>query len=160
MELTALPRSPRRPLTGQLAVPGVTLFRAESGGTTVGITVWYRAGRLAYYHLGAYSDAGYAVGASFAIFDFALRYLAAAGVQWLDLGGAPGLEADRRDGLSRFKRGWATGTLPVYLCGRILNRPAYAALVDGGGKLRQHVFSRLPVRQPPGVGHSPGGQAR
>jgi hypothetical protein len=147
-------------LTGQLAVPGVTLFRAESDGTTVGITVWYRAGRLAYYHLGAYSDAGYAVGASFAIFDFALRYLAAAGVQWLDLGGAPGLEADRRDGLSRFKRGWATGTLPVYLCGRILNRPVYAALVDAAGGFDSTYFPAYRCASLPCVGHSPGGQTR
>jgi hypothetical protein len=127
-------------LARQLEVPGVVLFRAESGSTTVGMTVWYTAGSLAYYHLGAYHDAAYAVGASFAIFDFALRHFAEAGVQWLDLGGAPGLEADGGDGLSRFKRGWATGTRPVYLCGRIFDQPAYAALAEAGGSLETAYF--------------------
>jgi len=127
-------------LARQLEVPGVVLFRAERAGTTVGMTVWYTAGSVAYYHLAAYHDAGYAVGASFAIFDFALRHFAETGVQWLDLGGAPGLDADGSDGLSRFKRGWATGTRPAYLCGRIFDRPAYAALVEAARSLETTYF--------------------
>ena len=120
-------------LARQLEVPGVVLFRAERGGTTVGMTVWYTAGSVAYYHLAAYHDAGYAVGASFAIFNFALRHFAETGVHWLDLGAAPGMDSDGSDGLSRFKRGWATGTRPAYLCGRIFDRLAYPALVQAAG---------------------------
>jgi Acetyltransferase (GNAT) domain len=122
----------RAALTRQLEVPGVVIFRAESGGATTGMTVWYTAGSRAYYHLGAYSEAGYAAGASFAIFDHAVRHFAETGLQWLDLGGAAGLKADGRDGLSRFKRGWATGTRPAYLCGRIFDRREYAALAAAG----------------------------
>lgn len=120
-------------LTRQLQVPGAVVFRADDSGATIGITVWYTNARAGYYHLGAYSDAGYRAGASFALFDEALKYFAEIGLDWLDLGAAPGLDSDGRDGLSRFKRGWATGTRPVYLCGRILDRPTYAALAESRG---------------------------
>jgi hypothetical protein len=63
------------------------------------------------------------------MFGYALRYFSEAGHQWLDLGGAPGLGDDSSGGLSRFKRGWATGTRVAYLCGRIFDRAMYASLV-------------------------------
>jgi hypothetical protein len=36
-------------------------------------------------------------------------------------------------GLTRFKRGWATGTRPVYFCGRIFQRERYEQLARQGG---------------------------
>ena|SRR5690242_16362113 len=120
---------PPKTLSRQLEVPGVVAFSAAEDDATTGITLWYVSESVAYYHLGAYSAAGYAAGASFAIFDHALRYFATAGLEWLDLGGAPGLASDGRDGLSRFKRGWSTGTRPAYLCGRIFDRTRYRDLV-------------------------------
>jgi hypothetical protein len=37
------------------------------------------------------------------------------------------------DGLSRFKRGWATGTRTAYLCGRVLDRREYERMVRAAG---------------------------
>jgi hypothetical protein len=121
----------------QLAVPGIVMLRARTPeGKTVGITLWAVHGEVGYYHLGAYSLAGYELGASFALFDHAIRSLAAEGLRWLSLGAGAGLESGLEgggeDGLSRFKRGWATGTRTAWLCGRIFDRAAYASLVGKG----------------------------
>lgn len=112
----------------QLAVPGVVALRALHGGATVGMTLWYEHGEVAYYHLGAYSDVGYAHGAAFAIFATALDHFRGR-VAWLALGAGAGVTGNDEDGLTRFKRGWATGTRTAYFCGRVLDRVAYDALV-------------------------------
>jgi len=110
----------------QLAVPGISLFRAISENETVGMTLWYTNREVAYYHLGAYSDLGYELEASFALFWHVLEYFSRQGLQWLDLGAGAGLSAkDSSDGLTRFKRGWATGTRTAYLCGRIFDLSRY-----------------------------------
>jgi len=109
---------------GQLAVPGISMFRATHDGETVGMTLWYADRGVAYYHLGAYSDTGYQLEASFALFWRVLEHFANQGTQWLNLGAGAGL-ANQTDGLTRFKRGWATGTRPAYFCGRIFNRMKY-----------------------------------
>ncbi len=142
---------PPETLSRQLEVPGAVAFAAADESATIGMTVWYVNESVAYYHLGAYSAAGYAAGASFAIFDHALRYFAAAGLEWLDLGGAPGLTADGRDGLSRFKRGWATGTRPVYLCGRIFDRRRYRELVEANRSADPSYFPAYRAPQPVAV---------
>jgi lipid II:glycine glycyltransferase (peptidoglycan interpeptide bridge formation enzyme) len=98
------------------------------------MTLWYVQGDVAYYHLGAYSDRGYALRASFALFWQALELLQAERVRWLDLGAGPGLAADASNGLSRFKRGWATGTQTAYLCGRVFNRARYEQLLRARGR--------------------------
>jgi hypothetical protein len=90
--------------------------------------LWYVQGPVAYYHLGAYSPRGYELRASFALFWFATEYFAARGLKWLNLGAGAGIKDDGRDGLSRFKKGWSTGTRPAYLCGRVFDRPAYKKL--------------------------------
>lgn len=115
-------------LAAQLRVPGLVAWRAEADGETVGMALWYVQGQVGYYHLAAYSDEGYRLRASFAIFWRALEYFAAGGLRWLNLGAGAGLQATE-DGLTRFKRGWSTGTRTVYLCGRILDRAAYDTLV-------------------------------
>jgi hypothetical protein len=40
---------------------------------------------------------------------------------------------DGTDGLSRFKRGWATGTRPTYFCGRIFDHRRYADALTARG---------------------------
>jgi hypothetical protein len=112
----------------QLTIPGLTMLRASHGHETVGMTLWYKQGDRAYYHLGAYNEMGYACRASYAIFWTALELFARRGVRSLALGASSGLK-DERDGLSQFKRGWATGTRTVYLCGRICNHKVNAELV-------------------------------
>src|SRR5262249_3264364 len=107
--ITGIPAFPPAALGAQLAVPGMVLLRAAAEGETVGITLWYVAQNVAYYHLGAYSARGYDLGASFALFWFAIEHFTSR-VRWLALGAGAGAYADGQDGLTRFKRGWATGT--------------------------------------------------
>ena len=117
----------------QLRVPGLVAFRAIDGEATIGMTLWYASGDVAYYHLGAYSDRGYAAGASFALFADAIEHFAGAGLAWLDLGAGAGLNGRRDDGLARFKRGWSTGTRTAYFCGRVFAPDRYAAIVEARG---------------------------
>ena len=118
-----------RSLTAQLRVPGLVAWRAEASGETVGMVLWYVQGDVGYYHLAAYSDAGYRLRASFALFWRSLAYFAAGGLRWLNLGAGAGLEA-AEDGLTRFKRGWSTGTRTAMLCGRVFDRTKYDALTN------------------------------
>lgn len=112
----------------QLGVPGIAGWRATRGGKTVGIVVSYVDADVAYYHLAAYDKTGYASNASFAIFATMLADLKEQGLRWLSLGGGAGVREDSDDGLTRFKRGWATGVRPAYFCGRIYDRERYDAL--------------------------------
>ncbi len=109
----------------QLAVPGISAFRATDGDEVVGMILWYTDRRVAYYHLGAYSQAGYDSAASFALFWRALEYFQNEGLRWLSLGAGAGVSSSQSDGLSRFKRGWSTGMRRVYFCGRVLNGEKY-----------------------------------
>ena len=117
----------RQAFRQQLELPGLIAVRAERQGRTVGMTLWFEDAPNAYYHLGAYSREGYEVSASYALFVVALERLRDRGVRWLDLGGAPGA-GSQDDGLVRFKRGWASGERTARLCGRVLDRSAYAQL--------------------------------
>jgi hypothetical protein len=113
----------------QLKVPGLIMFRAfVDDDHTVGMILWYRHDAVAYYHLGAYDARGYTLHASFGLFWFAIHHFTTAGVRWLDLGAGAGITRDTSDGLTRFKRGWSTGTRTTYFCGRIFNPSRYAAL--------------------------------
>jgi hypothetical protein len=125
----------------QLAVPGLTMFRATHGDETVGMTLWYADRGVAYYHLGAYSDAGYELGASFALFWRVIEYFSSQGLQWLNLGAGAGLSGSGEvDGLTRFKRGWATGTRTAYFCGRILDRAKYDEIMETKGVAASSYF--------------------
>ncbi|HZT60168.1 MAG TPA: GNAT family N-acetyltransferase [Pyrinomonadaceae bacterium] len=123
----------RESFAKQLAVPGLVAFRAARSGTTVGMLLWYVQRGVAYYHLGAYSAAGYDLRASFALFWQSVEHFAAAGLGWLSLGAGAGLDGGGNDGLSRFKRGWATGTRTAYFCGRVLDRARYDEIVRARG---------------------------
>ncbi len=114
----------RESFAQQLQVPGLVAFAALHGGETVGMILFYVKGERAYYHLAAYSDRGYELRASYALFATALGYFAAR-LRWVNLGAGAGIVGDANDGLSRFKRGWSTGARPAYLCGRIFDRYLY-----------------------------------
>jgi hypothetical protein len=111
----------------QLALPGMVAVRAEREGRTVGMLLWLADPPIAHYHLAAYSAEGYEVSASYALFDLGLRHLRDRAVRLVDLGGAPS------EGLARFKSGWANDERTSYLCGRVLDRPAYERLARGHG---------------------------
>ncbi|TVP44532.1 MAG: GNAT family N-acetyltransferase [Gemmatimonadales bacterium] len=124
-------RFSKRALAEQLSVPGAVLFRTATDGVLTGATLWYRCMDRAYYHLGAYTEAGYQGSVSHAIFLTALRWFAERDVRWLDLGAGAGVTHDASDGLNRFKRGWANGTRIAFLGGRILDADAYGKLSAG-----------------------------
>lgn len=113
----------------QLKVPGIVCFQAARGQQTVGMILWYVQNGVAYYHLGAYTDEGYELRASFALFRTALEYFADSGLRYANLGAGAGLGGAADDGLSRFKRGWSTCVRTAYLCGRIFRRQEYDRLV-------------------------------
>jgi hypothetical protein len=114
----------------QLGVPGCTAIRARSADRTVSMLLWYVAGDVATYHLGASSDEGYTLGASFALFAASMELFRDRGITWLDLGANAGGSPDRSDGLARFKRGWSPLVRPTWLGGRILRPDRYAALSE------------------------------
>jgi lipid II:glycine glycyltransferase (peptidoglycan interpeptide bridge formation enzyme) len=103
------------------------MFKATLDDALVGLHLWFEQGEVAYGHLGATNELGHATMAAYALYEHARDYFRAR-VRWLDLGAGAGSATDVDDGLVRFKRGWATGTRPVYLCTRVLDAPAYAAL--------------------------------
>lgn len=109
----------------QLQVPGMVAFHATSGGETCGILLWYLQHDTAYYHLGAFSPTGYALGASHALFMESLAYFAWRRCRFAALGAGAGLSARPDDGLTRFKEGWANSTRSAWFCGRVLNRSLY-----------------------------------
>lgn len=123
----------RESFAGQLRVPGILVFRAVHQDATVGMLLWYRQGDRAYYHLGAYNSLGYELGASFALFDYSIRYFAERGFAWLNLGSGSGISTSAEQGLSRFKQGWSTGVRTVYFCGRILDGQRYQQIVEARG---------------------------
>lgn len=117
-------------LAAQLFVPGMLALRARHGGETVGACLWYEHGQVAYYHLAAYAPAGYRLRASYALFASALELFAERELAWASLGAGAGVDAggDPDDGLSRFKRGWSTGTRVAWFGGRILQPDVYDRL--------------------------------
>jgi hypothetical protein len=120
--LTGMRAFSRTAFGRQLELPGMVAVRAERDGETVGMALWLEDAPNAYYHLAAYSPAGYEVSTSYALFVLAFERLRELGVRYVDLGGA------ERDGLTRFKRGWATEERVAHLCGRVLDRAAYDRL--------------------------------
>ena len=114
-------------LTSQLTAPGASVWRARRDGHTVSMILWYVDGRRAWQHLGASDPRGYEVYASFGLFRASIEAFATRGLRALHLGGGVGT-GEEEDGLGRFKRGWATGTRPAWLCGRVFDRETYAQL--------------------------------
>jgi len=130
--IKGIPAFSRCSFAKQLQVPGIAAFQALRDEAIVGMTLWYVQGDVGYYHLGAYSERGYELQASYALFWYALSYFANK-LKWLNLGGGAGIRARAADGLSRFKQGWSTGVRNVYFCGRVFNRAKYAEMVEVTG---------------------------
>ncbi len=124
-EIAGLQRFSPASFRTQFQVPGLEAFVARHKGTVVGMLLWFVQGSVAYYHLGAYTPEGYELRASFALFDAVIEEFRSRGLEWLSLGAGAGIDADANDGLTRFKRGWSTGTRPAYLLGRVLDRATF-----------------------------------
>jgi hypothetical protein len=122
----------RESFAKQLRVSGLVMLRALYNGATVGMLLWYEQGNRAYYHLGAYTSRGYEAGASFALFDYAIKYFSERGFAWLNLGSGAGVGTSDQ-GLTRFKQGWSTGVRTAYFCGRIFDKEAYQRILEKRG---------------------------
>ncbi|MEX0775226.1 MAG: hypothetical protein WD042_05875 [Phycisphaeraceae bacterium] len=123
----------RQAFVQQLSLPGLVMFRAVADGDkTVGLDLWYVQGDVAYGHLAACNDQGYALRASYATKWHMLNHFHGK-VHWVHLAGSAGAAAARNDGLAAFKRGWSTGTKPSYLCGRVFNQAAYDVICRDRG---------------------------
>ena len=131
-DIEGIPAFSKSSFSKQFQIPGLVAYRAIWRDMTVGMILWYLQGPIGYYHLGAYSEEGYELGASFALFWHSFHAFAGSGeLRWLSLGAGSGARGDGKDGLSRFKRGWATGTRIAFFCGRIYDRERYSQLVEG-----------------------------
>jgi hypothetical protein len=95
--------------------------------------LWYVQDEVGYYHLGAYNEKGYALKVSFGLFWQAIHYFASKGLRWLNLGAGVGATTMIDGGLSRFKRGWATGKRTAYFCGRIFDNATYCEITRTAG---------------------------
>lgn len=125
-------RFSRASFAAQFRLPGLAVLRAREGETTVSMHLWLVDGDVARSHLSASSDRGYELRSSYALHWVANEYFSGK-VRWLHLGAGAGLNMDATDGLSSFKRGWATGTRPAYFCGRICDPDRYAGLARAVG---------------------------
>ena len=112
----------------QLAVPGIVMLRATHDDQVVGAHLWYVHGDVVHSHLAAANALGYDLAVSYALYWSALETFADQ-VRWINFGSGAGLNSDDSDGLTRFKRGWATETRTAYFCGRIFDQKKYAEAV-------------------------------
>lgn len=138
--ITGISRFSPASFAKQFSVPGLTVFRAAMENQTVGMLLWFTDGEVGYYHLGAYSELGYKVRASFALFAFAFEFFARQGVRWLNLGGGAGGVGPASSGLARFKQGWSSGFRTTYFCGRIFDRKKYEELTKAKGTVGAKYF--------------------
>lgn len=138
--IRGIPAFSRLSFAKQLTVPGIVMFRAMHGESLVGMTLWYIQGDVVYYHLGAYNDLGYRLGASFALLWYVIEYFADNGLRWLNLGAGPGVKSKGVDGLTRFKLGWSTATRTAYFCGRIFDEEKYLEIVKANNVAKTNYF--------------------
>ncbi len=131
----------RQSFAVQLQIPGMVAYRATYNGESVGIVLWSMQNDGGYYHLAAYSESGYDMRASFAIFWTAINDFSAQGVHWLNLGAGAGAgSSDQANGLTRFKSGWSSETRTAYFCGRIFNHAAYDEIGTARQIQQTHYF--------------------
>ena len=137
--IVGIRRFSRPSFAAQFRLPGLVVLRAREAGVTVGMHLWLLDGQAAHSHLSAQSARGYELCAGYALHWLAREHFAGK-VRWLHLGAGPGVTAQADDGVSSFKRGWATGTRPAYFCGRICAPERYRELVRASGNSNTSYF--------------------
>jgi hypothetical protein len=121
----------RTSFTIQFEVPGLMIFRASRNGRTIGMHLWYLQSGVAYSHLSAFDQEGYALRAAYALHWCAIQEFKqnhARELRWIDLGAGAGARESASDGLSVFKRGWTATEKLKYFCGTIFDPEAYESL--------------------------------
>lgn len=107
-------------------LPGLRAFGAFIEEHLVSAHLFVTHQGVATSHLAASSEEGYAAGAAYAVNALALAVLGRDGP--VNLGGGAGSGDDPKDGLARFKAGFANTTATAWLYGAILDPQAYQAL--------------------------------
>ena len=108
------------------AEPAMQAFAAYAGEAIVGMSIWFAAEGVVYYHLSAVSPAGYAMGAAYSLVGAAVEHFAGQGV--IHLGGGAGA-AEGSDGLAAFKRGFANNEVMAHVCGAVLDQAVYGRIL-------------------------------
>ena len=103
------------------------MMAAFIDGALVSAHIWFCHDGYTYSHLAASSPEGYRQSAAYAVYDHSFRHFADQGVRMVNLGGGAGIAAPSQ-GLTYLKQGFSTGTLPCYLCGKIIDPAVYAML--------------------------------
>ncbi len=116
----------------QFQLKDLVIFRATYQGRTVGSHLWMIQGDVAHSHLAAFSDEGYELMCAYALYWEAIRHFTGK-VKWLNIGAGAGLQTDATDGLTQFKRGWATGSRTAWFCASVLQPEKYSALCAKAG---------------------------
>ena len=111
----------------QLSMSEIVVHEAFFQSEIVGAQLFYMQGDVVHCHLGAVNDKGYQVGAFYALDYYSFEYFSGK-ARKLDLGGGAGLSGGHRDGLSLYKKGWSSETLPICFCGKVINPVKYADL--------------------------------
>jgi lipid II:glycine glycyltransferase (peptidoglycan interpeptide bridge formation enzyme) len=107
------------------------IFRAMRNRKTIGMHLWYLQAGVAYGHLGAVDEEGYALSAAYALYWSAIEEFKRnhkRELRWIDLGAAAGATESASDGLSFFKRGWTATEKLKYFCGSVFDPEAYESL--------------------------------
>lgn len=131
-ELIGIKAFSRSAFECQLQMSDLVMLRAVHEGRTVGAHLWMIMGDVANSHLAAFSDEGYELMCAYALYWEAIRHFTGM-VRWLNIGAGAGMEADAKDGLTQFKRGWSTGTRTAWFCSSMLQPEKYAALSAAAG---------------------------
>jgi hypothetical protein len=111
------------------ALAGLQALGAWSGDRLVGMHLFFEHEGIVYSHLAAFSAEGYDLRAGYALNDGAIEHFR--GRRLIDFGAGAGSGDDPENGLAVFKRGFANHALLVHLCGKVLDKEAYARLSEG-----------------------------
>ena len=145
-ELAGVHDFPAAHFVALAALPAVRCVAAFQGEAMVAAHLWVDHGDCVHSHLAASSELGYALRAAYAVNDFSIRLFAAARI--INLGGGAGASDDATDGLARFKAGFTNATAQGHICGKILDRDAYARLSQGSADSGYFPLYRCPHRKP------------
>lgn len=113
--------------TIQFGLPNTYYVRAIINNQPIGAQVCFLQDNVVHCHLAAFTEAGYDFGASYALDWASIDYFTGK-AHWYNMGGGVGVNAESNDGLSLYKRGWASDTRTAYFCGRIINQKLYESI--------------------------------
>lgn len=116
----------------QLSIPGCRLYLVYQDENVIGGNIFYIQNDVAYGHLSAFTDAGYAIDASYSVLWYAFKCLEKE-VRYVNLGGCPGQANGESGGLCYFKEGWSNGSRKVYLAGKVHQPDLYKKLTIQAG---------------------------